>query len=331
MRVAVLMGGRSGEHDVSLRSGAAVVGALATLGWSAFPVTFGRVGGARWGSDTADAPAGEGTIGEALLALERWRPDAAFLAMHGPDGEDGRVQGALELLQIPYQGSGIQASAVGLDKVRTKQLYRAAGLPVARDRVVSGPVDWAALAADLGLPLVLKTPASGSSVGVVIVSTTSELAAQGAALLAEAGTLLCEQYVVGREFTAPVLEAEDGTPTALPAIEIRPVSAAFFDYGAKYTPGATDELCPAPIDAALEQRIRALGLAAHAAVGCRGYSRTDLIVRADGEPILLETNTLPGLTAQSLLPKAAAEAGLDFPGLIARLVHRARAAYRQVP
>ncbi|MFO0750799.1 MAG: D-alanine--D-alanine ligase [Myxococcota bacterium] len=272
------------------------------------------------------ATAGGGSIGETLLALERWRPDVAFIAMHGPDGEDGRVQGALEMLGIAYQGSGIQASAVGLDKVRTKAVYRAAGLPVAKDRVVSGRVDWRALAAELGLPLVLKTPASGSSVGVVIATTLDELAAQGQALVAEAGSLLCEQYVHGREFTAPVVEGPDGTPSALPAVEIRPVTAAFFDYVAKYTPGATDELCPAPIDPVLEAEIRALGLAAHRVLGCRGYSRTDLIVRADGRPVLLETNTLPGLTAESLLPKSAAVAGLPFPALVQRLLERARAA-----
>lgn len=312
------MGGRSGEHEVSLRSGAAVVAALAALGHEALEVVFGRAGGARVGPV-------EGSIGEALLALERWRPDVAFLAMHGPDGEDGRVQGALEMLGIRYQGSGVQASAVGLDKVRTKERFRVAGLPVAADRVVAPGVDWAALVAELGLPLVLKTPASGSSVGVVIVKHLDDLARAGDALLAEAGALLVEQYVRGREFTAPVLEGADGVPVALPVVEIRPRTAAFFDYEAKYTPGATDEICPAPIPPELEARLGALGLAAHRALGCRGYSRTDVIVREDGAPFLLETNTLPGLTAESLLPRSARVAGLDFPALVQRLLERARA------
>lgn len=328
MRVAVFMGGRSGEHEVSLRSGAAVLGALATLGHEALPVTFGNAGGGRWGAPEAEIT---GSIGETLLAVERWRPDVVFLAMHGPDGEDGRVQGALEMLGIAYQGSRIQASAVGLDKIRTKDVFRAFGLPVATDRVVhartDGSIDsglWDEVASELGLPVVLKTRASGSSVGVEIVRTKDELVARGIAMLADAGTLLCEQYTRGREFTAPVLEDEDGTPRALPAVEIRPKTAAFFDYEAKYTPGASDEICPAPITPELEDVIRKLGLAAHKALGCRGYSRTDLIVTDDGRPVLLETNTLPGLTAESLLPKSAAVAGLDFAALVARLLLRAR-------
>lgn len=321
MRIAVLMGGRSGEHEVSLRSGAAVVAALDALGHARLEVVFDKAGGARVAGEAM-------SIGRSLAALEAWRPDAAFIAMHGPDGEDGRVQGALEMLGIPYQGSGVQASAIGLDKVRTKAVFRAAGLPVAEDRVVSAPVDWEALARDLGLPLVLKTPASGSSVGVEIIKTLDELHGRGPELLATCDHLLVEQYVRGREFTAPVLDGDDGAPEALPIVEIRPRTAAFFDYEAKYTPGATDEICPAPIPPELERSLRALGLAAHRALGCRGYSRTDLMLGDDGRVALLETNTLPGLTAESLLPKSARAAGLDFPALVQRLLDRARPAVR---
>jgi len=311
------MGGRSGEHEVSLRSGAAVLGALAALGHEPLSVVFGKFGGVRV-ADLEDK-----TIGQGLLALEAWRPDVAFIAMHGPDGEDGRVQGTLEILGIPYQGSGIQASAVGLDKIRSKSAFRAAGLPVADDRIVTRAPDWSDIAGDLGLPLVLKTPASGSSVGVAIVRDLPSLVAEGAGLLSAAGALLCEQYVAGREFTAPVVEDADGVPRALPIVEIRPKSNSYFDYGAKYTPGASDELCPAPIEPPLEQELRRVGLAAHVALGCRGYSRSDIIVGADGRVVLLETNTLPGLTGESLLPKSATAAGLDFPALIQRLLDRA--------
>ncbi len=319
MRLAVLMGGQSGEHEVSLRSGQAVVEAAAALGWACLPIVFDRAGGATSQGATR-------TVGATLAALEAWRPDAAFIAMHGPYGEDGRVQGALELLGIPYQGSGVLASALGLDKIRTKAALRAVGVPVAAERVVArgAACDPEALVAALGLPLVLKTPQSGSSVGVEIVREREALGGRIAALLADAERILVEAYVAGREFTAPVLE-RDGQPVALPIVEIRPKEAAFFDYGAKYTPGASDELCPAPIPPALEAALRALGLAAHAAIGARGYSRTDILVGADG-PVVLEVNTLPGLTAESLLPKSARAAGLTFPELIATLVDNACAA-----
>lgn len=319
MRVAVLMGGRSGEHEVSLRSGQAVLDALRARGHEGLPVIFGRDGGAQ----VADQP--PGTLTQGLAALEGWQPDCAFIAMHGPDGEDGRIQGLLELLGIPYQGSGIQASAIGLDKVRTKEVLRSRGLPVAADRVVERGVrpDWDALAAELGLPLVLKTPASGSSVGVEIVGDREALARRGRALVDQAGRLLVEQFVRGRELTMPVVEREDGTPEALPCVEIRPKSAAFFDYEAKYTPGATDEICPAPIEPALESRLGALGIEAHRALGCSGYSRTDCIVREDGAVLLLEVNTLPGLTRESLLPRSAAVFGLSFADLVERLLRRA--------
>ncbi|TNF32663.1 MAG: D-alanine--D-alanine ligase, partial [Deltaproteobacteria bacterium] len=209
---------------------------------------------------------------------------------------------------------------------RTKALLRAAGLPVAEDRVLrrGEPVDWDALADALGLPVVLKTEASGSSVGVDVVRDRATLAARGAELLRDTPALLAEAYLSGREFTGPVLEDADGTPRALPAVEIRPRTAAFFDYVAKYTPGATDELCPAPIPAELEARIGDLALAAHRALGCRGYSRTDIMLDGAGAPRVLEVNTLPGLTRESLLPKSARVAGLSFPELVARLLQRTR-------
>jgi len=317
MKVVLLMGGRSGEHDISLMSGAAVAEALDALGHERFDVVFEKAGGARW-------PGGAGTNAEALAALASWAPDAVFIAMHGADGEDGTVQGALQLLDIPFQGSGVRASAIGLDKARTKALLRQAGLPVAADRVLlrGEPVDWDALADELGLPVVLKTEASGSSVGVDVVRDRATLAARGAELLAETPALLAEAYLSGREFTGPVLEDPDGAPRALPVVEIRPRTAAFFDYVAKYTPGATDEICPAPIPPALEAEIGALALAAHQALGCRGYSRTDIMLDAAGRPRVLEVNTLPGLTRESLLPRSARAAGLSFPDLVARLLQR---------
>jgi len=323
MRVLLVKGGRGGEHEIALATGAEVARALTALGHEVFELVLERGergGGAHW-------PGGGGGVGAGLAAAEAWSPRVAFLAMHGEDGEDGRIQGALELLGVPYQGSGVQASAIGLDKARTKDVYRLAGLPTAPDRVLTRaePRSWPALAADLGLPLALKTRSSGSSVGVERVDTVEGLAERGEALLASAEVVLAEAWIVGRELTGPVLEGEDGTPEALPTVEIRPRGHGFFDYAAKYTPGATDELCPAPIDPALEARVRELAVAAHRALGCRGYSRTDVMVDAAGRPYLLETNTLPGLTPASLFPKAAAAAGLTFPDLIERLLRRALA------
>ncbi|MEZ4268999.1 MAG: D-alanine--D-alanine ligase [Myxococcota bacterium] len=314
MKVAVLMGGRSGEHDVSLVTGAAVVGALGRLGREAWPLTFGKDGRARW-------PGGEGSVGSALAALEAARVDIAFIGMHGSDGEDGRVQGALELLGIPYQGSAVAASAVALDKLRTKQVFDNVGLPVARDvRIRRGDlVDSAKIAADLGLPIVVKTAESGSSVGVEVVDTEAALASRVAALLKTSAALVCETWLPGREFTCAVLDDEAGRPRALPLVEIRPREGRFFDYETKYDPNAVDELCPAPIPQELADQMADLGVRAHRALGCRDYSRTDIKLDAAGAPRLLETNTLPGLTAASLMPKAAAAADMSFDALIAHL------------
>lgn len=324
MRVAVLMGGRSGEHDVSLVTGRAVDEAVARLGLERFRLVFGRHAGASWAG--SDGWAGEGTVGEGMVALERFGPDACFLAMHGADGEDGRVQGLLELMGIPYQGADCPASAVAMDKARTKAVYRQAGLPIAKDVLVRPPGgDWDGIAAELGLPVVLKTAKSGSSVGVEIADTLDALRERGTALLRETPVLVCERYVRGRELTVPVLEDPDGTPRALPVIEIRPHTARFFDYVTKYDPDAVAEICPAPIPDALRDEVQALGVAAHEALGLRDYSRTDLIVGEDGRPVLLETNTLPGLTPASLLPKAAREAGMTFDDLIRRLLELAAA------
>lgn len=324
MRIALLCGGRSGEHEVSLASGKAAEAALRERGHDVLRVAFGKEGGASWQAVGASEAPGEGGTGAALAALEAWGPDAAFIAMHGPDGEDGRVQAALELLGVPYQGSGVQASALCLDKPRTKALYESAGLPTAADQTIhpGDRPDWPALARELGLPLVLKTAQSGSSVGVEVVETEDELASRGGELLSQTWALLVESWLPGREFTVCVLEAEDGSLRALPIIEIRPRTARFFDYEAKYTPGATDEICPARIDDALAARLSELACRAHTVLGCRGYSRTDLKCDATGAPRLLETNTLPGLTRTSLFPQAAAAAGIPFGELLEALLAR---------
>jgi D-alanine-D-alanine ligase len=330
-RVCVLAGGPGGEREVSLRSGAAVVSALGRLGSPSFELILGE-DACTW-RDTSGQDEGSGDLLSAFAALRAWRPDVVFIAMHGAWGEDGRVQGLLDMLGLPYQGSGALASGLAMDKIRAKEVFRSHGLPVAEDRVLSNlrgrsreslAEAVSGLVADLGLPLVLKTPGSGSSVGVAVVDSAAEAVETLATWAGETDRVLAEAFVPGAEFTCPVLERAPGEPEALPIVEIRPRAARFFDYEAKYDPDATDELCPAPIDADLERRLRAIGLAAHAALGCRHVSRTDVRVRADGSIAVLETNTLPGLTPASLLPRSAAASGLDFDALVATLLRAAR-------
>jgi len=319
MRVAVLRGGRSAEHDISLVTAQAVDEALRIRGHEVLEVTLGRDGAATWGAEPH-----AGRVGQALDAVVAWGADAVFIAMHGPYGEDGRVQGALELLGLPYQGSDVASSAVSMDKGRAKAVYRDVGLPVAGDVTLTrsqlAGADWSAIGARVGFPCVLKTAESGSSVGIEIVTDAAELAASGRRLLSTSTSLVIEAWLPGREFTVSVIEDSDGVPSALPVVEIRPHGDRWFDYETKYDPTAVDELCPAPIDDALAHEMQRLGVRAHVALRCRDYSRTDLRMDADGRPRLMETNTLPGLTAASLMPKAAATAGIAFDALIERLV-----------
>jgi D-alanine-D-alanine ligase len=314
MKVAVLVGGRSGEHDVSLVTGQAVDESLARLGHERWVLTLERDGSAQWSGQ-------RGSLADGLSALTGWGPDVAFIAMHGPDGEDGSIQGVLELLGIPYQGSAVASSAVAMHKARTKVVYRQAGLAVARDwTVTGGGVDWEQVARQLGLPLVLKTGLSGSSVGVEVVADLASLALRGEAMLAETDALVVEEWLDGREFTSAVIEDTAGRAHALPAVEIIPRGDGWFDYATKYDPEAVDEICPCDIPPALEEELGRLALVAHQVLGCRDYSRTDFILDEKGRPRLLETNTLPGLTPASLFPKAAAAAGMDFDAIVDRLV-----------
>lgn len=321
MKVAVIRGGRSGEHDISLVTARAVDEALRVRGHEVLQVTLGRRSGASWGEGDSQV---SGRVSQAMDAIVAWEADAAFIAMHGAYGEDGRIQGALELLGVPYQGSDVTASAVAMDKGRSKAVYRAAGLPVADDVTLTRQelegADWAAIEARVGLPCVLKTAESGSSVGIEIIRPGDDLATCGRRLLATSTSLVVETWLPGREFTVAVLEDSEGVPTALPVVEIRPHGDRWFDYETKYDPSAVDELCPAPIDDALARELQQLGVRAHMALRCRDYSRTDVLLDGDGRPRLLETNTLPGLTPASLMPKAADTAGIPFDVLIERLI-----------
>lgn len=293
-KVAVLMGGLSSEREISLKSGKAVLGALVERGWNAVGIDVGR-----------DLPQ---RLAEAGVG-------AAWIALHGRYGEDGCVQGVLELLGIPYTGSGVRASAIAMDKVVTKRLV--AGLPrvvLARDAVV---VAGDAMP-DLGGPVILKPSDGGSTIGTAIVRDPSEWGAALRSAAAEAEHVIVEEVIVGEEITVAVLEGE-----ALPVVRIVPDSG-FFDFEAKYMKGLTTYECPAQLPDAATSWAQAAAKAIYGAVGCRGLARADFIVRPDGTPVFLEINTIPGMTATSLSPMAAAAKGVSFGDLVEQLLRSAR-------
>ncbi len=333
IRVAVLMGGRSGEHDVSRASGWAVLTQLPAARFDALPVVLGRDGAWHFPTPEAADPergdlAGPGhALPEGLRQLLDREPAVAFIAMHGPEGEDGRLQSLFELVGLPFTGSGADASSLAMNKPVAKAVYRAHGIPVAGDLEVAR-ADWEAdpsavlarIRAAFAPPWVLKTPRLGSSVGLDIVPADGDLESTVGRLIALDQTLMVEAFVAGRELTCGVLDAPAFGPLrALPVLEITPVESGFFDYHAKYTPGAAREVCPAPIPDDLRDQVQELGLRSHRALGCRGFSRTDFIYGEQGL-VTLETNTIPGLTRTSLLPQQAAADGLSFADLAAGMV-----------
>lgn len=292
-RIAVLLGGLSAEREVSIRTGDAVVRALTGRGYDVTRLDVGR---------------------DIAVQLAAAKPDVAFIALHGRYGEDGCIQGLLESAFVPYTGSGVLASAAAMDKVFTKRLFRAEGVPVAKYVAVPRGARIEARDLPFGLPCVVKPSREGSSVGVAIVRTEAELAPAIAEASKYVGEILIEEYVKGQEINVAVLFGE-----ALGAIEIRS-SREFYDYTAKYTPGMTQYLFPAPLPPEQYAAVMALGARAHAVLGCDGASRADFIIAPDGRIICLEVNTLPGMTETSLLPKIAAGQGLDFATLCERLL-----------
>jgi D-alanine-D-alanine ligase len=375
IRVAVLMGGPSPERDVSLHSGDQVIRALDRDRYDVLPVEITREG--QWlprpdplrlgapGSSEADAPAVPASPpgASAVPAADPGPPDAgvaltigprridevvgegavdvAFIALHGPYGEDGTVQGLLELLGIPYTGSGVLASALAMDKLRSRQVLQANGIPVPAYAAVDGahwPRDRAAVAArvtrDLGYPCVVKPNAVGSSIGVTIVRDEPHLPDAVECALEYGDLVLVEEYLRGTELTCAVLEEPDtGLPRALPLIEIVP-KREFFDYSAKYEPGNSEEICPARVPARVARKAQEIALRVHRILGCEGFSRVDLFL-SQGNIIVLEGNTIPGMTAGSLIPLAARTAGIAFPELCSRVIaaalRRDRVRRRRVP
>ena len=257
----------------------------------------------------------------ARLAADAPEIDFAFILLHGLHGEDGTMQGFLDLLGVPYQGSGVLGSAIAMDKHLAKELYRLNGLPVADWLVVTrdDELDGAALVERFGLPVVIKPVREGSSLGLTLAKTMGEMLGGIQTALEHDSQVMVEKYISGKELTVGVLGNRD--IEALPVIEIVPGEGfSFFDYDAKYKAGATEEICPARIDDKTRDLAQKYGVAAHSVLRLRGYSRTDMILTEGGELYLLETNTIPGMTPTSLMPQAAAEYGLSFPALLEKLI-----------
>jgi D-alanine-D-alanine ligase len=333
LRVLVLAGGKSAERDVSLASGDAVSRGLSEAGFTVLQLDPGvsphavewnpQATGARIGSappeQSALAVAG-GTTGTILspadLPLADLRStDVVFIALHGGDGEDGHLQALLDMAGIPYTGSGMLASALAMDKNAAKRIFAAEGIPTPEWRVLDHPDEWdfADLQEALGLPLIVKPNAQGSTVGLTLVQDESQwLPALDEAFRWDKRVIV-EEYIPGRELTVGVLGGEP-----LPVVEMRP-RHGIYDYECKYTPGQTEYLCPAPLSAAQTRMVQEQGMEAFRALGCRGSARADFRLSPDGHLFCLEMNTLPGMTAISLVPQAAKAAGIEFPELLRRI------------
>lgn len=295
-KIAVLMGGLSAEREISLMSGGNVLEALRHAGMDAHAF------------DPAERE---------IFELKRDGYARVFIALHGRYGEDGTVQGALELMRIPYTGSGVMASALAMDKVRTKMVWTAAGIPTPRFEVIDAKSDWAGVAARLGLPLIVKPVREGSTIGLTKVMRAADLPQAFATAAKHDPLVMAEEFISGEELTAGFLGE-----TALPLIRIE-APEGNYDYQNKYFSDETQYHCPCGLPGNEERRIRELVMKSAHALGCAGWGRADLIRRADGSVQFLEMNTSPGMTGHSLVPMAARQAGLSFNDLVLRILELA--------
>lgn len=303
LRVAVIMGGASSEREVSLKSGEAVINALDQKKYRIM---------------TYEPPQDIVRLVDDADCL-----DVALVMMHGRGGEDGSMQGLLDIIGVPYQCSGVLGCALAMDKVMAKDRFRQAGLPVAPDMVIDAETENPSGNAlkDIGLPLVVKPSREGSSFGVTICTKESQVRQAIDDALALDKQVIVEKFISGRELTCGLIG--EPVPEPLPLVEIIPGEGhQFFDYVAKYTPGVTNEVCPAPLDEEMTKKIQDLAVQAHKALGLERYSRIDFILGEDG-PIILEANTVPGMTENSLLPLAGKAAGMTFSQLMDRLIELA--------
>lgn len=296
-KIAVLLGGTSAEREVSLNSGTAVLNALRKQGYDAHPI------------DPKTFP---------VATLKEQGFDRVFNILHGRGGEDGTMQGLLEQIGIPYTGCGVMTSALTMDKMRTKMLWKAFGLPVAEMEIVTvenrATLNPEVVVKKLGLPLMVKPSLEGSSVGLTKVKTMDELESAVDFALKFDRTVLIEEWLAGDEFTVPVLDGE-----VLPSIKIVP-EGEFYDYDAKYISDNTQYFCPAGLSDAREQELHRLVKQAYDVVGCRGWSRIDVMADAEGKFRLVEVNTNPGMTSHSLFPKSAATVGYSFEQLVEKIL-----------
>lgn len=312
-RIAVLVGGPSSEASVSRQSGREVVKALASLGHQAFSLELDS---------------------NLVENLKRFQPEVVFVALHGCPGEDGTVQGVLELLGIPYTGSGVLSSALAMDKLVSKKMFRLEGLETARFCAFTER-DWEKGRARLkerirllGYPVVVKPARQGSSVGVSLVEKEEDIGTALKRAFAYDPQAIVEEKINGREIQVGIIGNDE--LLALPPIEIVPLKD-FFDYEAKYTPGLAEEITPAPLSEELTRKAQQLALKAFRALGCRGFARVDMFLTDNDKFLVSEVNTIPGLTANSLFPKEAKAAGISFPELCQRLIDLALEEHQSLP
>jgi D-alanine-D-alanine ligase len=294
-KVGVLMGGQSDEREISLKTGKAITCALKTRGWQVAEIDVDQ---------------------NVWERIRDEKIDVAFLALHGRFGEDGTIQGMLEIMGIPYTGSGVLASSLAINKIFTKIILQNAHILTPPFTVLEEQ-DELKGDSPFGYPVVVKPSSQGSTIGTHIVKTKSDLKKAISDAFKYDNRIMIEEFVPGRELTVGIL----GTK-AFPVLEIIPQSG-FYDFKAKYTHGVTKYICPAPIDHDLSKSIQKLGLAAHSALGCRDFSRVDFRINEDGIPFCLEINTIPGMTDTSLLPKAAKVSGISFPDLVESILFMA--------
>ena len=315
-RVAVLAGGRSSEHEVSVNSGASVAGGLREAGHEVTEIEIGRDGIWRQAGEPVSV-----TLGSGLPGI-----DVVFPVLHGPFGEDGTVQGLLECLDVPYVGAGVLASALCMDKVRFKQLMAEAGIPQVDYRAVRAadfdddPAAVAREVAELGYPLFVKPARLGSSVGIARVADASELSDALREALRHDSLAIAEALATGREVECSVLGNDDPIASTPGEILLAAGEGAWYDYAAKYTPGGMELMVPARLDPDTLERVRALAVQAFAASGCSGLARADFFVEPDGRVLVNELNTMPGFTATSVYGSLFAASGIPYPELLDRLV-----------
>ncbi len=290
-KVAVLMGGNSSEREISLKSGAMVLNGLLQRGIDATPF------------DPAE---------ETLMQLQNF--DRAFIVLHGQGGEDGVIQGALEALGIPYTGSGVLGSALAMDKLRSKQLWKGVGLPTPMWAELNDSSNFEKTRAQLGFPLMVKPVCEGSSIGMYRVETVGELQEAYRQAAQFAGEIIAERWIDGEEYTVSILGDQ-----ALPVIRLE-TPHDFYDFEAKYSANTTQYHCPCSLDWAAEQQIQEFSKKAFDALGCTGWGRVDLMMDNEGKPWLLEVNTVPGMTDHSLVPMAAKQQGIPFDQLVEQIL-----------